>query len=199
MRSPFPGMDPYLENPAVWPDFHMRMIYGLSEALNPQLSPRYVIRAEAQMYIHELADDWQGLIGQADDGVSRGLYPGSASATVLEPPPVWGTMPTVDIERVHYLEIRDRAGREVVTVIELLSPTNKREPDREHYIAKRVRLRQTCVHLVEIDLLRGGIGPRLPVCRIAITTRSSVDRTMHLESGCGPSTFTIGCPSSRFP
>ena len=61
-----------------------------------------------------------------------------------------------DVERVRYLEVRDREGREVVTVIELLSPSNKRAgDDRESYLAKRRELLRSPAHLVEIDLLRG--------------------------------------------
>jgi hypothetical protein len=66
------------------------------------------------------------------------------------------------VERHSYLEIRDREGHELVTVLELPSPANKRPgPDREQYLAKRRQLIASPVHLVEIDLLRG--GPRLPV------------------------------------
>ena len=53
------------------------------------------------------------------------------------------------------MEIRDRRNRELVTVIELLSPTNKLPgPDRQQYLAKRMELLNGPVHLVEIDLLR---------------------------------------------
>jgi len=58
--------------------------------------------------------------------------------------------------KVPYLEVRDRQGRELVTVIELLSPSNKRAgDDREQYLAKRRELLRSPAHLVEIDLLRG--------------------------------------------
>jgi hypothetical protein len=44
---------------------------------------------------------------------------------------------------------------EVVTVIELLSPTNKRPgKGRRHYVAKRAAILDSTSHLVEIDLLR---------------------------------------------
>ncbi len=60
------------------------------------------------------------------------------------------------VDKVRYLEVRDREGREVVTVIELLSPSNKRAgDDRESYLAKRSELLRSPAHLVEIDLLRG--------------------------------------------
>ncbi|MBI3462828.1 MAG: DUF4058 family protein [Planctomycetes bacterium] len=67
-----------------------------------------------------------------------------------------------DIERQSFIEIRDRLGRELVTVIELLSPTNKRSgPDREQYLSKRRQFIASNVHLVELDLLRG--GQRMPI------------------------------------
>ena len=60
------------------------------------------------------------------------------------------------------MEIRDRQSRQLVTAVELLSPTNKRPgPDREQYLRKRRQYVQARVHLVEIDLLRN--GPRLPL------------------------------------
>jgi hypothetical protein len=56
-----------------------------------------------------------------------------------------------------FIEIRDRRSRELVTVIELLSPSNKRPgPDRDQYLAKRGQILASPAHLVEIDLLRGG-------------------------------------------
>jgi hypothetical protein len=59
--------------------------------------------------------------------------------------------------RVPFLEIRDRQSRELITVVELLSPANKRAgADREQYMAKREELLKSAAHFVEIDLLRGG-------------------------------------------
>jgi hypothetical protein len=66
-----------------------------------------------------------------------------------------------DDERESFLGIHDRVSRDLVTVIELLSPTNKRSGEyREQYLAKRSSLLKSLVHLVEIDLLRG--GPPMP-------------------------------------
>jgi hypothetical protein len=67
----------------------------------------------------------------------------------------------IDIETLSFLEIRDRESRELVTVLELLSPANKYAgPDREQYLAKARLLQRSLVNLVEIDLLRG--GQRMP-------------------------------------
>jgi hypothetical protein len=41
MELPFPGMDPYLEAPSIWPDVHHRLIAALSEQLQSQLGPQY--------------------------------------------------------------------------------------------------------------------------------------------------------------
>jgi hypothetical protein len=64
--------------------------------------------------------------------------------------------PQQELEETPFLEVRDRSGRELVSVIELLSPSNKRAgDDREQYLTKRRELIRSAAHLVEIDLLRG--------------------------------------------
>jgi hypothetical protein len=71
----------------------------------------------------------------------------------------------VDRESEAFIEIRDRQSRELVTVVELLSPSNKRrDEDRDQYITKRHRLTGAGINLVEIDLLRG--GPRMPMAGV---------------------------------
>ena len=75
------------------------------------------------------------------------------------------TLPDLDVEGESFLEIRDRQSRELITVVELLSPTNKRPGDhRGQYLTKRNDFLRSQVHLVEIDLLRGG-PPMPPVDR----------------------------------
>src|SRR5438132_6484668 len=53
MPSPFPGMDPYLESPAIWPDVHHGLISEIQAALNPRLRPRYVARVELRVYVSD--------------------------------------------------------------------------------------------------------------------------------------------------
>jgi hypothetical protein len=80
---------------------------------------------------------------------------------IHEPPADRRLLDAVDIERVGNLIIRARDKNEPITVIELLSPTNKYTgPDREQYLGKRRELLCSRTHFVEIDLLRG--GPRMP-------------------------------------
>jgi hypothetical protein len=69
--------------------------------------------------------------------------------------------PMVDVERLSFVEIRERQNRELITVLELLSPSNKRlGSDRDQYLAKQTTLLSSTANFVEIDLLRG--GPRMP-------------------------------------
>ena len=79
---------------------------------------------------------------------------GIGVALLEAPAEAW--LPEQDLEEVRYLEVRDRLGRDLVAVIELLSPSNKRAgEDREQHLAKRRERLRTPTHLVEIDLLRG--------------------------------------------
>lgn len=163
MPSPFPGMNPYLEQDRVWHDFHERFCPRVAEVLTSQVRPHYVVKIDEHVYIHEMPAESQRLAGRADVSVAR--VPGPVNtrpgAAVLEAP-AQVRLPGVDIERISYVEIRDRDSWQLVSVIELLSPSNKNPgPDREQYLAKRGQLLASAVHFVELDLLRG--GPRLPL------------------------------------
>lgn len=164
MPSPFPGMNPFLEQDEVWHDFHERFIPLAAEILGSQVRPGYIVKLDEHVYIHELPHEQRALLGRADVSVARGSSPQSAATAgaVLEAPAIGRIAAAIDVERHSYIEIRDRARREMVAVIELLSPANKRPgPDREQYLGKRRQLLASPVHLVEIDLLRG--HPRLPI------------------------------------
>jgi hypothetical protein len=121
MPSPFPGMNPFLEQNDVWEDFHHDFISRAREMLSGQVGPNYYVKVEVRLYLRHSS-----------------------------------------------LEIRDRRNRRAVTVIELLSPTNKTPgPDRDDYLRKRNVLLIERIHFVEIDLRRGGERPgppTLPPC-----------------------------------
>lgn len=51
MQSPFPGMDPYLESPTLWPDVHRGLISEMQAMLNRRLRPQYHVRVEERVYI----------------------------------------------------------------------------------------------------------------------------------------------------
>jgi hypothetical protein len=166
MPSPFPGMNPYLEQEDVWHDFHERFIPLVATLLGGQLRPRYIVKIDEHIFVHELTAESRRLIGRADVSVghvySEGAHdPVTETATGLLEAPARVRLPAMDRERLSFVEIRDRRDRELVAVLELLSPANKYlGPDREQYLAKRMEILNGPAHLVEIDLLRG--GPPLP-------------------------------------
>jgi len=158
MPSPFPGMDPYLEHPRSWPNFHHRLITAIAIALGPQLRPKYRVVVEEAIY--QTAPQDSVLVGIPDVAVqktaraSQGTDFGSdRSVAVAQPIEVQLPMPAV--VRQGYLEIRDVATSEVVTALEVLSPVNKRPGEgRLTYQAKRQTVLASATNFVELDLLR---------------------------------------------
>lgn len=166
MPSPFPGMNPYLEQVTVWHDFHERLCPCLAELLTAQVRPNYIVKIDEHVFIHELTDASSALLGRGDVTVTAvGDRPETHSVgTVAAPSRV--RLPAVDRENLSFLEILDRETFRVITVIELLSPSNKQPgPDREQYLGKRAQILNSSVHFIEIDLLRG--GPRMPMDDLA--------------------------------
>lgn len=148
-------MDPFLENQE-WEDFHTRFNTVVGECLAPSLEPRYVVRVERRVYIERLAGEESPR--RVDVAVLWTGGTGGASA------PAGRTSAVAPVERREaFLVVRDRQTLEVVTVLETLSPANKRpgSDGRREYLAKREAVLQTQAHLVEVDLLRG--GARLPM------------------------------------
>jgi hypothetical protein len=157
-------MNPYLEQPGVWHDFHQRFVPRIAEALSTQVVPEYIATIDDNIYIHELSNDERRFLGRSDVSVidSPGTTATVTQAHAITAPAFGHIVPAVDILHESFIEIRDRRTREVITVIELLSPTNKAlGSDREQYLGKRKSILASNTHLVEIDLLRG--GPRMPV------------------------------------
>jgi Protein of unknown function (DUF4058) len=159
MSSPFPGMNPYLENPELWPEVHHLLISILAETLNPQLLPKYRVAVEKRVYD---ADDAL-LAGIPDVTVERFRTPASTAVAPVTArttaTPMTITLPMPIEVKEGYLEVREVATKQVVTVIELLSPANKRAGrGYDSYVAKRQNVLASATHLVEIDLLRGGMA-----------------------------------------
>jgi hypothetical protein len=153
-------MNPYLEQEDAWHDFHESFMPVARDILNSQVLPRYFVTIDEHVYIHEL--DSRHFVGRADLAMVKGptLSDQTPATGLLEAPAVV-RQPTVDVERLSFLEIRDRQNRQLITAVELLSPSNKRlGSDRDQYLAKQTTLLSSTANLVEIDLLRG--GPRMP-------------------------------------
>ena len=171
--SPFPGMNPFIEQAAHWQDFHTELLTTIRRSLTPQVGPNYVVRIEEHLYIHDMPPEPRRPVGRADVSVARsGATNGAGVATDVLEAPAEVEIPEQDEERVRFLEVRDRRGRELITVIELLSPSNKRPGEgRELYLAKRREILRSPAHLVEIDLLRGWTPPPIanrPVCDYSV-------------------------------
>jgi len=167
MPSPFPGMDPFLEGSPLWTDFHGNFLYAAREALVPKVRPKYIVLAQVQVTVVQEPDEKVGTI-VPDVVVVEGESPlppqtesSEVAFAVAEPATV--RLAFVQKREQVYLEIRERETRRLVTVIELLSPSNKRfgSPAWGDYLKKRDAIFASDVHLVELDLLRG--GTRMPM------------------------------------
>src|SRR5262249_30439169 len=132
----FPGMDPYLEAPFVWPDVHSRLIVYLAEHLRPLLRPRYIAAVQTRVFIE--GPDQERI---PDVGVRRtpATRPASAASALLEADPaVEVQVQELEIQET-YLHLLDvQTNHRVVTVLEVASPTNKYSgPGRDSYVGKQ--------------------------------------------------------------
>ncbi len=171
MPSRFPGMDPFIENQA-WEDFHTSFLAAIRDALVAKLRPNYVVQVERRIYLenHAPLTTPKNFVADAAvyhpsiSSVPRSAQRGGGVAVdeKIDIEAFSSTVPVPDEIRESYLVIRRNKEHEVVTVIEILSPTNKRidTDGQQTYLAKRLQLMQTRSNFVEIDLLRG--GKRMP-------------------------------------
>jgi hypothetical protein len=158
MPISFPGMDPWLERPSLWPDVHDSLIMALRIALAPLVSPRYYIAirqrtvfavtpSEPAFILPDVSVIEQSVLADGDVKLAQ---------TVLAEP-VIVDVPVREKIPEDYLEVVEASTHRVIAVIEILSLSNKMPgKDRRVYEIKRERIFQTPTHLVEIDLLRGG-------------------------------------------
>ena len=171
-RSPFPGMDPFIEASGHWSDFHDKLIGDTERTLAASLPARYVVRIAERSYIDYVDPVSEIRTGSFEPDVGvRSAFPGgaaeggaplgeggeTASATVMHG--------LIEVERRElFLEILEVDPEErLVTGIEILSPANKRYGSIgwHQYERKRQVFLQGHAHFLELDLLRG--GRRLPM------------------------------------
>ncbi|MCA9967427.1 MAG: DUF4058 family protein [Anaerolineales bacterium] len=166
MPSPFPGMDPYLEERALWPDLHQRLITYISETLQPQIRPKYIARIGERIQLATTGNRYVPDVLLTKSLREATPAYAAATATVDEPQIV----AYFDEERhVPYIEIIYRDTGDVVTLIEVLSPANKVGDGRDQYLAKQDELLKTAANLVEIDLL--GYGRSTVLARNVVIAR----------------------------
>ncbi|MBA4065060.1 MAG: hypothetical protein C0501_15365 [Isosphaera sp.] len=158
MPSPFPGMDPWVEAPGVFPDLHSALIIYLREGLNAAMPDGYVATSSHLVWVDPE-------LRREPDVAAFGppARPASGAEPLEEEFSECGMVavasaPVAEPHEEPYLEIFSDRGDRLVTVVEVLSLSNKRPGDggRTSYQQKQGEFRLAGVNLVEIDLLRGG-------------------------------------------
>ena len=161
MPSPFPGMDPWLEHPALWPDVHRNLISFCQESLVAAVGPKYYVRGEERVYIAGSSSYMEPDVFVAvRERQAAPVYAADVNRSpAAAPQPILFPLTSLENEsRDRYLEIRERGTHQVVTVIEILSPANKVKGSARHqqFVRKRAEVLNSETHWIEIDLLRGG-------------------------------------------
>jgi hypothetical protein len=161
MEPIFPGMDPYLEAPGVWPGFHDAFLSYVREALQPVLPDRYYaeLRQREEVGLAEYGANHHVVypdvaVKERDRGARRGAGSGPGVVTLPEHLVIADQEPLI----VNFVEIRESsAGGRLVAVIELTSPSNKvAGNDREAFERKQSEIFSSDAHWIEVDLLRAG-------------------------------------------
>lgn len=165
MRSPFPGMDPYLENPDWFPNLHHDLITYIKQTLQSRLPESYYAQSDQRVWLEYSRRHVEPDVEIVHSRRRQRRRSGGAVALAERLPaePVVVSVETVEHGpfRESFIEIKKREGKSVrlVTSLEVLSPSNKTvgNPGREQYIQKQREVLGSDVNLVEIDLLRGGV------------------------------------------
>jgi len=169
MPSPLPGMNPWLE--WNWGDVHTRFVTYASDQLQPKLPPDLRARVEERIAVEGLEKDRQirpdvrvhvkhpprrplpRMESEAEGGVAVAVETEEMAAE-----PIVVSIPDEPLTE-RFIEIREFRGGPVITVIELLSPSNKQGGGKKLYETKRLQLLDAGISLVEIDLIRQGDRP----------------------------------------
>lgn len=160
MPSPFPGMNPWMEAPELWPGVHAALISEMRSRLNAIMPPRYFADVEERVFLCDLDDPLIRLI-VPDVAVRESFEPlgsesGSTNVATMTPS-LQARMLDLRV-RERRIVIRSSDHQPIVTAIEILSPSNKLQGSagRVSYLSKRDELLQSDAHFIEIDLLRAG-------------------------------------------
>lgn len=165
MASPFPGMDPYLEAPDIWPDFHDALASEIRAELNGSLPGPYYARLEMRPEVGIVeGEEFSRRRVVPDVAVVRPVPGAGGGVAVLSGNARTAVSDSFEIEVASetishpFVEIRDPSrGHLLITLIEIVSPSNKLPgPDREAYERKQREVLGSSASLIEIDLLRTG-------------------------------------------
>jgi len=153
-KSPFPGMDPYLE--PHWLDIHTKLVAYAADALNVSLPEDLIARSEERVGVesdgerHDISPD----VRVVDmTGVSGTENHSQATGLALAP---YRLVAISEAATERFIEILDSTGQRLITVIEFVSPSNKQGKGLKAFVEKRDELLAGGVNFVEIDLNRAG-------------------------------------------
>jgi len=155
-------MDPYREEPSGWGNVHFDLISEIKNTLNRELRPKYYARAEERVYVSDQDDPGRRAILSDVRLLQRepgGPSPAPRGPSIAVAEPVVLTTLIEEEIREAQVQVIDRSTRNIVSVIEVLSPTNKvpGARGRADYLRKRTEILHSESHWVEIDLLRQGV------------------------------------------
>jgi len=208
MKSPFPGMDPYIEACGLWGDFHSHLIEKICEKLADVAPEHYLVRTGERSYVVLVESEGKKsypFLPDVSMTAPRGRKktPKKGGTALAEPAgeaePVTMRAFIQEEHREAFIEIYEASpGQRLVTSIEVLSPSNKRPSTEgwELYQRKRQSLLLGNVNLVEIDLLRGGLCPCSIPGQTVLTRCWSPGRGLKFAGSGGP---TIAVSYPLFP
>ncbi len=162
MPSPFPGMDPYIERPGIWPDFHDCLIATIRGMLQPLLRPRFAAVTQDRLYLVESDRAVYPDVAIVETPQPNRRDSGGAAVLEVDAPAIF----ELDEEEIRepFIEIVEPSSGRIVTTIEVISPTNKdRSEGQDAYEQKREEYWDGGANVVEIDLLRAGT----PIVKVA--------------------------------
>ncbi len=167
MKSPFPGLDPYLQE--FWSNVHTSMMTYIRDQLQQQLPPGLWMGVEESVTIDDPAEEEPRRVYPdvhvAEEGFARSAWNEDVEGGVALASPL--VIPAEPRTQRHLTIVDTHSGAHVVTVIEVLSPANKEGPGRDSYWHKQRKYIHGEVNLVEIDLIRlGGHVVAVPFAKL---------------------------------
>jgi Protein of unknown function (DUF4058) len=150
-------MDPYIESSGLWGDFHGSLLAAIRSNLNAHLPDGFA--ASIELYVWAGDDEFErDSDGREPDVLIREEKGARGkSAVAMTAAPLTIVLPRPAPRKRKYLKVTDIRSRRIVTVVEVLSPANKKSGnDRAFYIEKRNEYLASKLNFVEIDLLRSG-------------------------------------------
>ena len=180
--NPFPGMNPYLEQRMEWHSFHSLFMSVAAFEIGDQLPDQFFIRIEKELLMRADLGTTRSIeadISFVDRDESFGPNETEGVATSTAPECVTVPLHLDEVEDPSTIRIYSRQDEPAVTVIELLSYSNKEGDGLRKFVDKRRSIMRSDANYIEIDLLRFGTG--FPIARrtetdYAVTLSEPVSR-----------------------